>query len=722
MDLLKDLKNKNRYLANFTKDLKLIYAVTAATVVWSVIYIVLFYHPVYKSEAKVWVKDVSTREYVTSLGGSNNLAPLISSGNPILTQIEILKSDQLRKTVERYEKDFGTKAQGTKFSIDVKNKPNTDILNIAVGANTPERAQNTLAAVLQEYDNINLGINNQISKSRREYIELNLMEINEKLFEVRRQIKEYKTENLAIDVATEANKLVEQGVFMSSRLETKLAEIQEAQYTVRELEKQLGLKPKAALDAVALGSGNKVLELLRVDLNKAIQEYEFDSEKLADTNPKMVAQKARIDEINRQIKNQIETSIGKQTRSNINIYDPVRESIARRLVETQARYVGLQAEERVIRQSINNINSTQSKLPEKKFTLDNLEQEEKALSKAYDNLKDKQIEASIREAETVSNIIIVDRPSLPQKSSFPSRVQVLIMSLFFGGLIGLVASVLKTLMDDVCEDVEYVEKVTGAPVIGAIPCVSKQLPTEDIQFIHGMALDSITSNILMKCSKNNQKIITFTSSSFKKRKRTVMCKIGTRLKRVGHSVCIVDGNFRIPNIIKEMGLENELMINLSDFILTLENKLKSGVATNVKNEIEIALTTGKGGINYLGNKDIVFEPCEFFGTAAFELILKTLSEMFDWVLIDTGAAHITPEFTIISKLSDGVVLFADRYVTCTTIKDIARVVKNSSLPLVGTIMREPNSKLEKEYEKYLYLQERKLTEEVEMEPKNVKQG
>ena len=226
--------------------------------------------------------------------------------------------------------------------------------------------------------------------------------------------------------------------------------------------------------------------------------------------------------INKQIKNQVALSIGKYAKSQkINIFDPVRENIVRNLADGQTRLMGLLAEEKAINNSISKVNVSQSKIPEKKFTLDNLEQEEGVLSTAYDHLKEKQIEAKIKEAEAVSNIIIIDPPSLPSGSSFPSFIQVLLLAMMLGITSGLTISVLKTLLEDVCDDIESIEEITGTSVIGTIPWVENFLSDEQIQFIHGMAYNNIISNLMIKCYKNNKKILTFTSSSLKKPQSTI---------------------------------------------------------------------------------------------------------------------------------------------------------------------------------------------------------
>jgi len=716
-DILATL-NKNRYFRNFGRDIKLIFSVILIIIVWSLVYLLLFYKPAYKSNAKIWIKDLATEEFVASLDTQSQLAPLTSAGNPLLTQIEILKSAQLKNYIKEYKLSQninGKKRRGSNVSIDVKNKPNTDILSITLSDASPKEAQDTLTAALEEYDNINLLINRKIRTARRKYIDLKLAEINDRLYEVRDNIKNYKSKNLAIGIDEETTQLVDQGIMMSTKLEGTIADIKNTQSSIWELESQLSLKSKDAINAVALGSGNQTLVQLRNELNSAVQEYEFDSTKLADTNPKIIAQKNKIATINKQIKNQVALSIGKYAKTQkINIFDPVREGLAKDLADKQTRLMGLVAEKQAINGSIAKVNNEQSKIPEKKFTLDNLEQEERALSSAYDQLKEKQIEAKIKEAEVVSNVVVVDQPDLPTSASFPSYIQVLGIAVMLGIVAGLALSVLKTLIEDVCDDIESIEEITGTSVIGTIPWIENYVPDEQMQFIHGIAYNNIVSNLMIKCYKNNNKVLTFTSSSFKKPQSTIIYYLAARLKKLGHSVVVIDSDFRIPTVISNANVEDKMRINLSDLIVSLEDKIRKNKTINAK-EIMDALVVDEKGISHLGNKDIVFEPYEFFGTAAFEGIIKTLKIEFDWVLIDTGAAQITPEFLIISRLSDGVILFVNKTITYTIIKNIAKSLKNANIPFIGAIVREPGSRLEREYEKYLRIQEDKLLHDAEIE-------
>ena len=184
--------SKNRYIRNFGRDKRLIFTVILIVLMWSLVYLAIFYKPSYKSNAKIWIKDLATDEFVANLSDESQLTPLTAAGNPLLTQIEILKSGQLKDFIaKQIRKSTVNKDKSINIDkiIEVKNKPGTDILSITFTWDNPKEAKVLLNSVLEEYDNINLLINKKIRTARRKYIELNLSQIDKKLYEIRNKIK-----------------------------------------------------------------------------------------------------------------------------------------------------------------------------------------------------------------------------------------------------------------------------------------------------------------------------------------------------------------------------------------------------------------------------------------------------------------------------------------------------------------------------------------------------
>ena len=261
--------HKNRFFRSFRENSKIIINVMIIIFVWTLIYLIAFYKPQYESHAKIWIKDLETRNFVSQLNETSNLSSLTSAGNPLLTQIEIIKSENLLKIVAEEQRKAGFKKPDyRKIDIVVKQKPNTDILILSTKGQTPAQAQFTLRKILEEYERTNRNINGKISHARRIYIDTQIQQIKNKLENVREQIRNYKTDNLAIDIDQQSQRLVEQKMDTENKIADVQANIKHNRAAVRELQKQLSLNTKDAVNAVAIGSGNKVMEQLRQDLNR----------------------------------------------------------------------------------------------------------------------------------------------------------------------------------------------------------------------------------------------------------------------------------------------------------------------------------------------------------------------------------------------------------------------------------------------------------------------
>ena len=471
-DILANIQ-RNRFFRSFKENTNLVLTVTIIIFAWTLIYIVAFYSPEYESKAKIWIKDLETKEFISPLNQASNLSSLTNAGNPLLTQMEIIKSEKLLKTVEEEQREAGFKNPDyRKIDITVKQKPNTDILILSAKGKTPDQAQFTLNKILEEYEKTNQAINGKISRTRRIHLTQKINEISQRWEDVREKIKIYQTENSAIDIDQQSQRLVEQKMDTENKIADIQANIRHNQAAVRELQRQLGLNTKDAVNAVAIGSGNKVLEQLRQDLNRETQILEYDLVKFSETNPKIIAQRAKINTLKTQIMAQISMSVGQNSNANRAIFDTVREDLVDTLAQKQAQLLGYQAQERALRKTLQKVNADQTKIPDMKYNLSYLEEEEAVLAKAYAELRQKLIETKLKESEAISNVIIVDMPDFPKKQSFPTRMQFLLLGLIFGFMLGTFLVFLKTLVENICDNIYDIEEITGEPIIGAIPWIN----------------------------------------------------------------------------------------------------------------------------------------------------------------------------------------------------------------------------------------------------------
>ncbi|MDO5304337.1 MAG: GNVR domain-containing protein [bacterium] len=719
-DILANIQ-RNRFFRSFKENMNLVLTVTIIIFAWTLIYIVAFYSPEYESKAKIWIKDLETKEFISPLNQASNLSSLTNAGNPLLTQMEIIKSEKLLKTVEEAQREAGFKNPDyRKIDITVKQKPNTDILILSAKGKTPDQAQFTLNKILEEYEKTNRAINGKISRTRRIHLTQKINEISQRWEDVREKIKTYQTENSAIDIDQQSQRLVEQKMDTENKIADIQANIRHNQAAVRELQRQLGLNTKDAVNAVAIGSGNKVLEQLRQDLNRETQILEYDLVKFSDTNPKIIAQRAKINTLKTQIMAQISMSVGQNSNANRAIFDTVREDLVDTLAQKQAQLLGYQAQERALRKTLKKVNADQTKIPDMKYNLSYLEEEEAVLAKAYAELRQKLIETKLKESEAISNVIIVDMPDFPKKQSFPTRMQFLLLGLIFGFMLGTFLVFLKTLVENICDNIYDIEEITGEPIIGAIPWINNLISETQKDTICKIAEENIISHLKLKCLHQNKKVLTFSSSSLKKYHSNILQFITHRFNTLGYSVMFLDCDFRNPTMYKNFSKDIEIKKEFSDLILSVGRQLRVNPNANIDQEVLESISTCEHGVHFLMNTTNILEPYEFFGTPAFKAIIEVLKRHFDCVFIDVGPVLITPEFIVISKLVDGVVLLLHKTVTYSALRRIMKLIKDHKIEFVGSIVRESSSKIESEYEEFLKHIENKLVKDIEDGSKEIR--
>jgi N-acetylglucosaminyldiphosphoundecaprenol N-acetyl-beta-D-mannosaminyltransferase len=704
---------QNRFVRNVIRDQWLIFASTGVMAAFAVVYVLMLYKPGFESEAKVWIKDTSTRSYLSQpTNQPGYLSPLTQAGNPVMTQAQILTSREM----SLYLSDFVARQQprkqwaktlngkpNTLELIKVKTEPSTDVLHVSLKWNDPLLARDMLRVALERLNDTNLAFNRQIYTQKKEYVNTQLKNIERNLASVRERLKQFQSGNMTIDIDAQTHELVRLKTQLVAQLESVNASHRNNTSNAKALQSQLAMSPAQALQAVALGSGNESLVKMRSDLALLKQQFAKDGVKLAPTNPSMVALKRQIEELESQVKREVRETTGGSLLEGPLIYDNVRGQLVQDLASSSARSAGLGSEAGSLREAIARVNHSLRAIPESRYTLSGLQEEEKALAQAYDELRKMQIETQIKEAETPSNVFVVDAPSIPEKPSVPTGTHLIVLSTLLGLGVGVGLSVLKTQTQDRCEGAEAVAEATRSKILGVIPWLEK--PPEARGFtdrsmfsMNDMACKHIISNLRIEAGKIEAQAIAFTSSSFEKPRSSGAYHLAQCMNRLGQTVAFIEADLR-PGSLLEMLPDPFSGTDLSDLIMSTDLRLRAGQAV-FPEEVLQGLTQDVNGIYLALNRQPVDNAYDYFASRGFRHILNVLKEQFDWVFIDTPAALIAPEFMAIATISDGVVLFVDKEATFKTLSAISEKVRGAGIPLLGSVIREKSSRLIQEQKIY----------------------
>ena len=113
------------------------------------------------------------------------------------------------------------------------------------------------------------------------------------------------------------------------------------------------------------------------------------------------------------------------------------------------------------------------RLPQLQETFANLQRQLEVKNQALNYLLQRKQELEIAEAEEIDPWQVLDTPSLPSVPISPNILLGLILSLFGGGLLGVMAAILLQQLDQRVKRVDEVKQITQLPLLGNIPKVDQ---------------------------------------------------------------------------------------------------------------------------------------------------------------------------------------------------------------------------------------------------------
>lgn len=681
----------------------LLFSITGLAI--GVFYAAFVFKPVYKSTARLLIKNSEETTYVTELGRANGISPLTRDGNPALTQMQILASGQLAgkvwQQVSTKYKFQDNPALGSRLmqkAISVENPVGTDILEVTAKWSNPEIARDIAAGFINAYVENNIDTAKRGIMQSQATISKELQAAETNLLAVRDKIRQFRQANSTVNLDVESSNIVTQMGDLENRYHELLASANAERNRVNSIAGKLGIDWKSAINSVAIGH-NVNITSLQTRLGEAQEELASLSSKYAPTHPMVTALNSRINQIKSELTGQIHQTIGSNFDQNngIVISDPVRTTMMESLVASEATYRGLMAQSGVLRSALGGLNVRKSAIPTQQLVLSHLQQEEANLALIVNTLKAKQLETGIRESGIVSNISVIDVPLQPLSPAFPGRTHTALLFTIFGALLGIASVMIMYLTRDTYDEIDQIEEELKAPVLGVIPWLDKQtynepnslLAMDDSASYYSLAYQRVVSNLRIRGYNSGAKSFVFSSTEFSKARSTVLMNIAHGLNRAGRSVIVVDADFRTPSVHREFGLQVSEQFNMGELLTNITREIKETGDFNWKYmSYFIQDVPGASNLHIMANYGNVGDPNEFLYSASFNILIQKLKEQFDWVLIDTPPALAVSDAITTSSYADGVILISGLETTKSTLRKIHKQFSNYHIPIFGVVARE----------------------------------
>lgn len=301
-------------------------------------------------------------------------------------------------------------------------------------------------------------------------------------------------------------------------------------------------------------------------------------------------------------------------------------------------------------------------VPKKERELADLTRNNQVNEKIYSYLLEKRAEIALAETSTSSKSRIIDEATLPDTSSGPNRISMILFGFIIGLFIGLLSALFRSSLDNTIKNVEDIEKLTTIPLYGAVPFLHSQ---KNIQPYYE-ALRVIRTNLEFLQNSNKSKLITVTSSIPSEGKSSTVAELGKIMSKANKKVIVIDMDMRRSTLHDKFSLPNDSGVST---LLTNQNTLE-----------EVIQKTNHDNLDIITSGPIPPNASDLLMSKELEKILMHLLEEYDYVLLDSPPIGIVSDAMIIMRMSDiNLIVLKANYSHKDYIKNINRFVNDHQL-------------------------------------------
>jgi len=337
----------------------------------------------------------------------------------------------------------------------------------------------------------------------------------------------------------------------------------------------------------------------------------------------------------------------------------LRESLGNIVANMEARLRVLAEEERELGQRYNEQNDLALDLARDSLTFSRLSNEVERHRKLFQMIVERMSEVQMTSDFTKTNVEVVEEASRPKAPSGPNKMRMAMMSLVLGLLLGIGLVFLIEQIDDTVRTPEDLENFLGVPVLGFVPDISARRHAGNRSSYKAMvtalepdssaieAYRNIRTSLFFAPETENTRLLLVTSAGPGDGKTTTASNLALVIAQSGKRVLLIDADFRRPRVHKIYGLDPAV-----GFSSVLQNSCS----------LEEAVQKSVHDLEIIENLDILPagptppNPTELLESPLLPQLLADWKSRYDRVIIDTPPVLFVSDTSILSTLSDGVII------------------------------------------------------------------
>lgn len=513
------------------------------------------------------------------------------------------------------------------ISIGLTTK-SSSILKVTIQGGNPAKITDYLNKLLEEYMERNLEQKNLISKNTVEFIDVQLIGIQDSLSKAEYDIQNFQEGNVLMDLDAQSNELFTN----LKNIEKRKAELELSLKYYENLQEYI----KRNIDDMnkmvvpsAMGIQDQMLNKLVLDLVSLSSEKSKKLVTSTENNPLIQTLDEQIIQTKKQLLENIDNLINNTNVTIEELSQQIKtyESRIKELPTTQRAYLGY----------------------ERKFSLNN---------DLYKFLMQKRAEAQIMMASNSPDNSIIDEARITRARVIAPRTMMIYMvCVVLGCAIPAVYIFLKEILNTKILEKSDIEKITRLPIIGQIPYVDPSDAHSSSTFVIDSpkspvseAFRSIRTNIEYIVQGKDKCVFSVIADSPGIGKTYISINMASIYAMYGKKTVLVGFDLRKPRIYQEFGLSNKLGVT---------SYLCGKASIN-----EIIQNSGKlPTLDIITAGPIPPNPAELIASERCSNFINELKEMYDYIIIDTPPLMWVTDALLLMKHVDTAVYVVRQGVT-----------------------------------------------------------
>jgi succinoglycan biosynthesis transport protein ExoP len=498
---------------------------------------------------------------------------------------------------------------------------NSRLVDVKYESPDPGLAANVANALAKQYIEQNLEFKFMASKEASDWLGERLGEQRQHVEASEQALQKYREQTDSVSLEDRQNVVVQKLADLNAAVtRAKTERIQkEAAYN----QIKIVQTDRNAIDTIPVILSNGFIQQQKSELAMLQQQQAQLSEKLGPRHPDMLKVNAAV----QTAESKIQGEIGKVVQSMRN------------------DYMAAAAQEQSLTSALEQQKGEAQSLSRKGINYGALQRDAATNRTIFESLLQRTKETGISGELRTSNIRVVDPAERPRSPVSPNVRNNLLLALFGGATLGIGLAFFFDHLDIRIRTPDEIKQHLGLPFLGMVPALfnledATPIITDPILTSFGESFRVIRTNVLFSSAEGGAKSIVVTSTGPGEGKTAVASNLAIALAQAGQRVLLVDADMRKPRVHEVFSLEQAPGL--------------SNVLVGTALVSQAVRASGAQGLWILPSGLNPPNPAELLGSKRFEDFTRSLSEYFDWVVVDTPPVMAVTDSSVVAHLATGV--------------------------------------------------------------------